>query len=92
MKATRYQVENVRAALEHIRAMSYKDAYRRGEFPNADKCKDRMLRFRWDAFYAAGGIDLLTLPGMEDSGDMDARTGSLTDAHVDTLLRHILGD
>lgn len=55
-----------------------RDAYRRGDFPRADRVKNLDMRYRWDVFYAAGGF------AMFDGMDMPA---DIEDAHIDTALR-----
>lgn len=48
--------------------------------------------YRWHLFHAGNGKDALTLPGMEDSGDVSARVGHLNDAHIYTMLARIIPD
>lgn len=51
--------------------------YVAGDFPRADRCKDRNVRFRWDLFWASGLSSELCGSG-------------LNDAHIDTALRSIV--
>lgn len=66
----------LRKAIEPLDTQERRDAYRRGEFPRADRCKDRNMRYRWDLLYASGV--LLTL------------YENLDDSHIDTALRAIV--
>jgi len=51
-------------------------AYSEGRFPRSAAVKDINTRYRWDLFYAARAYDLLP--------------DDVTNAHIDTALRHIV--
>lgn len=90
MKATKGQLDALRAVCVPLDTTDARARYRAGDFARADKCRDVYMRYRWDIFYSARGWDALVLPGMGDSGDVAARTGGLTGEHIDTMLRSIV--
>lgn len=56
------------------------DAYRSGDFPNADRVKDINKRFRWDCLNAFVGSHWVC----------DNLYPYVDDSHIDTALRRIV--
>ena len=44
----------LRAAIEPLDKQEHRDRYLAGNFRNADACKDKDMRYRWDLLYASG--------------------------------------
>lgn len=77
LKMSPENVERIRAAIAPLDTPERRDAYLRGDFKNADKCKDLDMRYRWDLLYA-GKLDLYAL------------FKELNDSHIDAALRQIV--
>lgn len=77
LKMSPENVERIRAAITPLDTPERRDTYRRGEFKNADKCKDLNMRYRWDLLYASK-LDLYAL------------FKELDDSHIDSALRQIV--
>ncbi len=80
MKMAAEHVEHLRAAIAPRDTAEMRDAYRTGQFPRADRCKDVDKRYRWDLLNA-------TVPARWVCERYDE---GLTDANVDTALRSIV--
>lgn len=71
-------LEALRNVIRPLDIERFRDNYRNGRFPRADKVKDLDTRYRWDLFWAAGGMDVLRhLPNLKS-------------AHIDTALRAVV--
>ena len=69
------------AAIRPLDVESTREAYRSGQFPNHDRCKDVDKRYRWDLLYAAiGSAGVCAL--------YDAH--AVNDTHIDSALRRIV--
>lgn len=77
MKLDRSTVERMRVALAPLDTDERREAYRRGEFPRADRVKDLDKRYRWDLWYM--------VPARWDLVPED-----VDNAHIDTALRRIV--
>ena len=73
----------MRAEIEPLDTPANRARYLAGDFPRADRCKDRNMRYRWDLFYEM--IDLRRAYKMEAL----PLKGYLDD-HIDTALRRIV--
>ena len=80
MKMTQQDYDTLAAAINRVltgnpHAVA---AYRAGNYPRADRCKDVNRRFRWDCLYAARMGDFVS--GLYQY---------LDDTHIDTALKSI---
>lgn len=66
-------------AIQPFDTEQVRDAYRRGDFPRADKVKDLDKRYRWDLLAASGfkAWRCYDQPGVDDT-------------HIDSVLRSIV--
>jgi len=80
MKMAAPDFEALKAAIEPLDTELNRSRYLKGEFPRAELVKDLDTRYRWDLYWAAGGIHRI-LPDVEH----DYKT-----AHIDTALRNIV--
>lgn len=80
MKMAEPDFAALKAAIEPLDTELNRSWYRKGEFPRAELVKDLDTRYRWDLYWAAGGIHRI-LPDTEHS---------YKTAHIDTALRRIV--
>lgn len=73
--------EVIRPHIEKNNIPKYRDAYRAGNFPRAEVCKDLNMRFRWDLFWAVP---------TEVRSKFFELAGDVKDTHIDTVLRSIV--
>ena len=76
----------LRAAIEPLDKQEHRDRYLAGNFRNADACKDKDMRYRWDLLYACG---LKIGDGVGSNGDIQLYS-YLNDEHIDSALRAIV--
>ena len=81
MSADHFRV--LRAAIRRLDTPELRQRYRVGDFPRSDAVKDLDKRYRWDLFWAARGSFRGT-PAYNVAAE-------LSDAHIDTALRRIVG-
>lgn len=79
MRATVTLRERIAAAIKPWDTDANRTAYAAGDFPRAESCRDRHMRYRWDLYWAS----LRTDPGIRVAVEAEG----LTDAHLDTVLR-----
>jgi hypothetical protein len=79
MKMAKPDFEKLKAAIESQDTEVRRAAYRRGEFPRADKVNDLNTRYRWDLLWDAGGLRRV----------LDVEH-NYNDRHIDTALRKIV--
>lgn len=82
MKMSAEHVEILRDAITPHDTAEIRQAYRDGNFPRADACKNRDARYRWDLFWHAHHRHGSTIAPVLDAG--------YKDAHIDTALRSIV--
>lgn len=70
----------MRAAIEPLDTPATRARYLAGDFPRADRCEDRDMRYRWDLFHAAGLYRVV----------YDHPGETINDDHIDTALRRIV--
>ena len=80
MKMATPDFEALKAAITPLDTEERRNDYRDGRFPRADKVHDLEVRYRWDLYWAVGGLRRV-LAGVEHS---------YKDAHIDTALRRIV--
>ena len=88
MKIHPEHLETLRAAIVPLDTQERRDRYLRGEFSNANRCKDLNARYRWDLLYATR---LKIGDGVGIKGDLDLYE-YLNDTHIDTALKSIVPD
>ena len=86
LKITPEDLQVLRNALTPLDTQERRTAYRNGQFPNAERCKDLDMRYRWDLLYASG---LKLGDGVGVRGDLDLYA-YLDDDHIDSALRHLV--
>lgn len=80
MKMAVPDFEALRAAIKPLDTEARRETYRNGEFPRAELVKDLDTRYRWDLFWAVGGLRKVLPDVVHD----------YKDAHIDTALRRIV--
>lgn len=80
MKMATPDFEALKAAIRPLDTEERRTAYREGRFPRADKVNDLEVRYRWDLFWAVGGM----------RGVVPEKLNEYKDAHIDTALRRIV--
>lgn len=81
MKISAEAREVIRPHIEKNNIPKYRDAYRAGNFPNAEFVKDLDTRFRWDLLWAVP---------TEVRSKFFELAGDVKDTHIDTVLRSIV--
>lgn len=80
MKMAAPDFEALKAAITLLDTPARRETYCNGEFPRADKVNDLNVRYRWDLFWAVGGLRKVLPDVVHD----------YKDAHIDTALRRIV--
>lgn len=80
MKMAQPDFQKLQAAIAPLDTLARREAYRNGEFPRAEMVNDLNVRYRWDLFWAVGGMRGVIPDVMHD----------YKDAHIDTALRRIV--
>lgn len=86
MKITDDDFAALRSAIAPLDTPARRLQYREGKFPNAERCKNVNMRYRWDLLYATG---LKIGDGVGIQGDIDLYA-YLNDSHIDTALRSLV--
>lgn len=76
----------LRAAVAPHDTIGHRAAYRAGNFPNADACKDKNMRYRWDCVYRSK-LRIVARAAMPD--DLVVYD-YLNDDNIDTALRSFI--
>lgn len=90
MKMRKDVFNRLKQSIQPLDTKYNRRAYLTGNFDHADLVKDLDMRYRWDLFWAAGGLKLLYIMSPEECPDVSARCDNLADAHIDTALRRIV--
>lgn len=86
LKIKETDLETLRAAIAPLDTIGRRAAYLTGNFPNADRCKDKDMRYRWDLLWATR---IKIGDGRGVPGDLNLYA-YLDDTHIDSALRHIV--
>lgn len=73
----------LKAAVVPLDTPEARAMYRAGNFPRADRTKDKDMRYRWDLLHASG---LKLGDGVGTQGDLNLYA-YLNDEHIDSALR-----
>ena len=74
------ELDALREAIGPLDTAAARGAYRRGDFPRADRVKNLDMRYRWDLLAAANAYGIVR--AIYDRGGHDD--------HIDTALRRIV--
>lgn len=77
MKASKELQAAVRIAIERLDNGRARQAYRDGNFPRAERTRDKDKRYRWDLLWASGSYAYCSHENLDDN-------------HIDTMLRSIV--
>lgn len=83
MRMGREHFNRLAALITPLDTPALRHRYATGEFPNADRCRDLAMRYRWDLVWLAPTSERNPL-----FSDMYA--DNLTDNHIDTALKRIV--
>jgi hypothetical protein len=76
-------VQAIRERIEPLDTEETRQRYREGSFPRADGVKNLDMRYRWDLWHAARGVEVIKVEnGWYPEG--------INDTHIDTALRRIV--
>ena len=76
----------LQSALKPLDTPDRRAKYCKGDFPYADRCRDKDMRYRWDLMYASG---LRFGDGRGMRGDLNLYA-YLNDKHIDSALRSFI--
>lgn len=83
MKISGDALEAIRERIAPLDTEETRQRYRDGDFPRADAVKNLDMRYRWDLWHAARGVDVIKV---ENGWYPDG----INDSHIDTALRRIV--
>lgn len=86
LKITPPDLQALSAAVTPLDTPERRALYRAGQFHNAEHCKDKDKRYRWDLLHASG---LKLGDGIGIQGDINLYA-YLDDVHIDSALRHLV--
>jgi hypothetical protein len=86
LKITAEDLDSLKNALSPLDTPERRERYLSGDFPNAQKCRDLDMRYRWDLLNATG---LKIGDGAGMPGDLNLYA-YLNDDHIDSALRSIV--
>lgn len=86
LKIKREDMEQLRAAVAPLDTLHRRAKYWAGDFPNADRCKNLDMRYRWDLLNDSG---LKIGDGIGVSGNIQLYS-YLDDTHIDSALKHLI--
>ena len=76
MRVTPTDLTALSSAIAPFDTRETRDRYAARDIPRGDLVKDIDKRYRWDLFWAAGGMETIA--------------GCYADAHIDTALRRVV--
>ncbi len=82
MKVSAEHLSVIAAAIGPLDTPERRACYLGGDFPRADVVRDLGKRYRWDLYWSA----------VRAGHSLPDSTDGYNDAHIDTALRHILGN
>ena len=86
LKIKKEDLEVLRNAVTPLDTPERRQAYKERRFPNADRCKDVDMRYRWDLLHAS---TLKIGDGAGMPGDLNLYA-YLDDSHIDSALKSLV--